>query len=238
MNPYRKEAESFDVGQRLRILREERGISMRALARRSGLSANALSMIERGLTSPSVSTLNKLATALEVPITAFFRQEPVREQIVFRKASQRVQQPFARGLIEGLGGESFVGRVEAFLMTLEGGASSGPHGMIHTGHEMVFCLRGTFEYLVDDQQFELEPGDSLIFAAQLVHRWRNPGASAANAIIIISAFDDSERPGEYHLASMVSDTARRIELGEHPVENVDGEVGVTGAGDETYSEET
>jgi transcriptional regulator with XRE-family HTH domain len=76
MDPYGKEADSVDVGQRLRSLRDERQISMRALARRSGLSANALSMIERGLTSPSVSTLNKLAMALEVLITAFFRNEP------------------------------------------------------------------------------------------------------------------------------------------------------------------
>lgn len=236
MDAYVKEVESVDVGQRLRILREERGISMRALARRSGLSANALSMIERGLTSPSVSTLNKLATALEVPITAFFRKEPVREQIVFRKASQRTRVAFTRGLLEGLGGEAFVGRVEAFLLTLESGASSGPHGMIHTGHEMVFCLRGTFEYQIEEQQFILEPGDSLIFAAQLIHRWRNPGTSAANAIIIISAFDDSERPGEYHLASMISDSSRRIEIGERSTNNEDGEVGVTGAGDETYPE--
>src|SRR5512133_1455963 len=204
MEPYGKEAESVDVGQRLRVLREERGISMRALARRSGLSANALSMIERGLTSPSVSTLNKLAVALEVPITAFFRQEPVREQIVFRKASERTRIPFMRGLIEGLGGESFVGRVEAFMITLESGGSSGPHGMIHTGHELVFCLRGTLEYEVDNQRFLLEPGDSLIFAAQLVHRWRNPGSHVANAIIVISAFEDSERPGEFHVASMIS----------------------------------
>ncbi len=106
MDPFGKEADSIDVGQRLRILREERGISMRALARRSGLSANALSMIERGLTSPSVSTLHKLSTALEVPITAFFRQEPVREPVVFRKASERSQVPFVRGVIEGLGGEA------------------------------------------------------------------------------------------------------------------------------------
>jgi transcriptional regulator with XRE-family HTH domain len=204
MEPDTKEVDSVDVGQRLRILREERDISMRALARRSGLSANALSMIERGLTSPSVSTLNKLATALEVPITAFFRQEPVREKIVFRKASQRTRQPFARGLIEGMGGESFTGRVEAFIMTLEGGASSGPHGMIHTGNEIVFCLQGTFEYLVDDQRFVMEQGDSLIFTAQLIHRWRNPGTTTANAVIIISAFDDSARPGDYPLASMIS----------------------------------
>jgi transcriptional regulator with XRE-family HTH domain len=237
MDPYGREAESVDVGQRLRVLREERGISMRALARRSGLSANALSMIERGLTSPSVSTLNKLATALEVPITAFFRQEPTREQIVFRKASERTRVPFLRGLLEGLGGESFVGRVEAFLLTLESGGSSGPHGMIHTGHELVFCLRGTLEYEVEDQRFLLEPGDNLIFMAQLVHRWRNPGNSVTNAIVVISAFEDSERPGEFHLASMVSDAARRVELNEDENVPVDEEVGQTNAGDETYPEE-
>ncbi len=237
MDPYGREAESIDVGQRLRVLREERGISMRALARRSGLSANALSMIERGLTSPSVSTLNKLATALEVPITAFFRQEPVREQVVFRKASERSRVPFLRGLIEGLGGEAFVGRVEAFLLTLESGGSSGPHGMIHTGHELVFCLRGTLEYEVDNQRYTLEPGDNLIFAAQLIHRWRNPGNSVTNAIIVISAFEDSERPGEFHLASMVSDSARRIELNEEENLPVDEEIGQTTVGDETYPEE-
>ncbi|MBE0698614.1 MAG: helix-turn-helix domain-containing protein [Anaerolineaceae bacterium] len=222
MDPYGKEAESVDVGKRLRILREERGISMRALARRSGLSANALSMIERGLTSPSVSTLNKLATALEVPITAFFRQEPAREQIVHRKSSERTRIPFLRGMIEGLGGENFVGRVEAFLLTLESGGSSGPHGMIHTGQEMVFCLRGVIEYEVEEKRFVLEPGDSLIFVAQLVHRWRNLGDHVANAIIVISSFEESERPGEYHLASMVANSSRQTELTE------DGSDGVAG----------
>ncbi len=207
MDPFGKEADSVDVGQRLRVLREEREISMRALARRSGLSANALSMIERGLTSPSVSTLNKLAIALEVPITAFFREEPERERIVFRKASERSRVPFLRGVIEGMGGEAFDGRVEAFLLTLENGGSSGPHGMIHTGSELVFCLRGVIEYEVEGQRFMLEPGDSLIFSAQMVHRWRNPGNMVANAVVVISSFEDTERPGEYHLASMLSSNA-------------------------------
>lgn len=236
MNTQGRGAESVDVGQRLRLLREERGISMRALARRSGLSANALSMIERGLTSPSVSTLNKLAAALEVPITAFFRQEPVREQVVFRKAAGRDRVPFADGLLEGLGGESFVGRLEAFVLTMESGSSSGPHGMIHTGHELVFCLRGTLEYEVDGQIYTLEPGDNLIFTAQLKHRWRNPGNMVTNAIVVISAFEDNERPGEFHLASMVSDASRRIELSEKEYMPVDDELRLTGAVDEENPE--
>ncbi len=196
-----RDALTIDVGSRLRVLREERGVSMRALARRSGLSANALSMIERGLTSPSVSTLNKLSNALEVPITALFRQEPPRSKIVFRKASERARIPFLRGLWEGLGGEAFTGRVEPFMLTLDAGGSSGPHGMLHPGHEFVFCLRGLLEYDVDGQRFQLEPGDSLLFAAQLNHRWRNPGDKVVNALIVLSGFEESEHPGEYHLSA-------------------------------------
>lgn len=205
MEPYGKEAESVDVGQRLRLLREERNVSMRALARRSGLSANALSMIERGLTSPSVSTLNKLATALQVPITAFFRTDAVREKVVFCKASQRTRVPFLRGMIEGLGGETFAGRVEAFLLTLENGGSSGPSSMLHSGSELVFCLRGNLEYEVDNQRFDLEAGDSLLFFSQMNHRWRNPGPGVVNAIIVISSFESNESPSEFHLAAVMAD---------------------------------
>jgi transcriptional regulator with XRE-family HTH domain len=79
MDNLENEILTIDVGSRLRQLRQERGKSMRALARASGLSTNALSMIERSRTSPSVSTLYKIADALEVPITAFFRLEPPRQ---------------------------------------------------------------------------------------------------------------------------------------------------------------
>ncbi len=201
MDVYGKEASSVDVGLRLKTLREERGISMRSLARSSGLSANALSMIERGRTSPSVSTLNKLAGALEVPVTAFFRNEPERKKVVHRKAGERTRMAFLRGMWEGLGGEVFEGRVESYMVTLETGGSSGPHGMLHTGAEFVFCLRGKLDYEVEGEHYVLEAGDSLIFAAQLQHRWRNPGPNVVNAIIVISGFEEGERPGDYHLAS-------------------------------------
>jgi quercetin dioxygenase-like cupin family protein/DNA-binding Xre family transcriptional regulator len=204
------EAVSIDVGQRLRELREERGVSMRALARRSKLSANALSMIERGLTSPSVSTLTKLADALEVPIMAFFRKEMQKSNVVFCKALERNRIAFTGGIWEGLGGEHFTGRMEAFMLTLESGGSSGPHGMIHTGHEFAFCLRGELDYEVNGQHYLLEAGDSLTFAAHMTHRWQNSGPNVVNAIILISSFEESERPGEFHLASRGSNELESV----------------------------
>ncbi len=193
-----REAVSVNVGARLRELREARGTSMRSLATKSGLSANALSMIERGKASPSVSTLYKLAEALGVPITEFFAPEAQKQHVILIKADERTRVPFTHGVWEGLGGEKFTGRVEPFVLTLESGASSGPHAMVHTGHEFVYCLRGQLEYLVERELYELEPGDSLLFAAQLEHRWRNPGNTVTNALIVLSGFSEGERPETMH----------------------------------------
>jgi len=190
---FTKEAASVNVGSRLRELREERNISMRGLAVKSGLSANALSMIERGKTSPSVSTLYKLADALGVDITAFFGPAAERLACVFIKAGERARVPFQRGLWEGMGGETFIGRVLPFMLTLENGGASGPHFMAHTGHEFVLCLRGALEYQVDGRAYRMEPGDSLLFAARLRHKWRNPGKTVANALILLSDFEEADR---------------------------------------------
>lgn len=188
-----KGAVSVDVGNSLRQLREAHKVSIRTLAQMSGLSANALSMIERGKSSPSVSTLYRLADAMEVPVTDFFSAEAAHKKVVFLKSEERTRLPFSRGVWEGLGGEHFTGRVMPFMVTLENGASSGPNTMKHTGHEFVFCVRGQLEYQVENTLYLLEAGDSLLFEAQLHHRWRNPGGMVTNALIVISccAEDDA-----------------------------------------------
>jgi transcriptional regulator with XRE-family HTH domain len=201
MELFEGEVVTIDVGSRLRQMRTERGMSMRALARESGLSTNALSMIERGRTSPSVSTLYKISDALEVPITAFFRLEPPKQEIVHQKSTKRKRVTFPNGVWEGLGGEEFLGRMEPFMLTLEAGGESGPYGMLHTGSEFVMCLEGQIEYEVEGQKFLLDPGDNLIFAAQLRHRWRNTGDTTAVAVIVLAGFEQGERPSVFHLSS-------------------------------------
>ena len=195
---YQHDAVSINIGERLRELREARNISMRMLATKSGLSANALSMIERGRASPSVSTLYKLAEALGISITTFFGSDAERKQVVFLKSDERARVSFTRGIFEGLGGEQFVGRVEPFMLTLENSANSGPRTMTHSGHEFVFCLRGELEYQVERQLYHLEAGDSLLFAAHLKHKWRNPGRTVTSAIIIISGFEEGEQLHAMH----------------------------------------
>jgi transcriptional regulator with XRE-family HTH domain len=188
-----------DVGSRLRQLRTERDMSMRALARASGLSTNALSMIERSRTSPSVSTLYKLAEALEVPITAFFRLEQPKDAVVFRKKNNRKRMNIGKVDWEGLGGESYVGRVEPLVFTVESGGSSGAAGMQHTGHEFVLCLSGKLVYNVDGIDYTMETGDSLIFAAKVSHSWHNREAAPASALVVLAGFEQDELPSEFHV---------------------------------------
>ena len=74
------------VGNKLRTVREERGLSQRELAQRAGVSTNAISLIERDENSPSVSTLQNLAGALNVKMSYFFDDyEPT--QVLYIKAS-------------------------------------------------------------------------------------------------------------------------------------------------------
>ena len=191
-----------DVGQRLRKLRKDRNMSMRTLAQRSGLSANALSTIERNKASPTVSTLYKLADAMGVHITAFFEEEKPRQAIVFTKAAERSRTAIEHGLLEGLGSEQFAGKIDAFILTIESKATSGPSNIVHAGQEFVLCLKGQIEYQVDNHSFLLKQGDSLLFAAYLQHRWYNPGPTEANILVIITCFEE-EFTGRFHMTTPV-----------------------------------
>ena len=189
-----------ELPERLRRLRDERRISLRELARRSGISVNALSLMERGLSSPSVSTLYRLVEALGVPITAVFGDPHRREEMVYRRAAERTRVALPAGVWEGLGGEEFVGRVQPFVLTLQAGGDSGADPMLHTGNEFVLCLQGSLKYEVEGRQFTLDPGDSLLFAARLRHTWRNAGPGSAQALILLAGFEEYDSPQGLHVA--------------------------------------
>jgi len=187
-----------DVGRRLRELREERGLSIRALAEKSGLNVNTLSLIENGKSSPSVSTLQQIAVALRTPITAFFETGAPKNSIAHVRASNRPRAAFAHGTLEDLGVDVSGHAVEPFVVTLEPNADSGAHPIVHTGHEFVFCLQGRIEYMVEERAYLLEPGDSLLFESRLPHRWRNVAAAPAQAILVLCPSDERDRPAGQH----------------------------------------
>jgi transcriptional regulator with XRE-family HTH domain len=81
--------DAVDVGKRIRSLRRNRDLSLRALAELSGLNVNTLSLIENGRTSPSVSTLQQLAQGLQIRITTLFETSRGSKEVVYQKSANR-----------------------------------------------------------------------------------------------------------------------------------------------------
>ncbi len=188
------------VGQRLRELRTSRGYSLRALAERSGLNVNTLSLVENGKSSPSVSTLQQLALALDVPISTFFESEPLEQRVVFTPFDQRPLATFGSTRMQNLGQDFAGSAVQPFVVSLGPGMGSGEQMIVHTGHELVYCLSGTIRYQIEQEEYFLKPGDSLLFEAHLPHCWENPGEADAQILLILYPADEREEPGGRHFS--------------------------------------
>jgi len=188
----------IDVGSNLRNLRTKKALSIRTLAEVSGLNANTLSLIENGKTSPSVSTLQQIASALEVPITAFFETEATKNSISYQKAGRCPQAAFAYGKLADLGAGLTLRGGQPLMVTLEPNANSGLTPIVHTGHEFVFCLDGKLSYTIEDQTYILDPGDSILFEAHLPHRWQNVGETISKSLLIMCPADESDHPEDRH----------------------------------------
>lgn len=187
-----------EVGLNVQVLREERGLSMRGLAELCGLSPNTISLIERGATSPNVSTLHQLATALKVPIIAFFEEHQEASPVIHSQPGTRSFSGSASVLLESLGSGLENQSLQPFLVTLQPGADSGPGAMIHDGHELVFCLEGTLDYVIEAESYRLSPGESLLFEAHLPHCWRNTGREPCVFLLVFQA-EGPVKPGQHHL---------------------------------------
>jgi transcriptional regulator with XRE-family HTH domain len=195
-----EDANPIDVGTRLRMLRAGASLSIRALAEKSGLNVNTLSLIENGKTSPSVSTLQQLASALGVPVTEFFVAERENKTVVHQRSGQRPRAVFAHGVMENLGaGMSRLG-AEPLIVTLEANADSGKNPIVHTGREFVYCLEGRVAYTVDTEIYLLEPGDSLLFEAYLPHHWKNEDAKPSRVLLVLCPLDERDQPAQRHFA--------------------------------------
>ena len=174
------------VGQQIRNLRIQRGLSLRALAELCGLSANAISLIERNENSPNVSSLHQLAIALNVPITDFFYQES-EPTTLYVKRDQGVRYRNNGVELESLGIGLPNQQLEPFRLTIEPGSGSADEPISHPGHEFVYCLEGEIDYYVDERVYHLNIGDSLLLEASNPHCWHNSSKNPTSILLIFQA---------------------------------------------------
>jgi transcriptional regulator with XRE-family HTH domain len=187
--PEQMDESTINVGQQIRLLRDQRHLTQDELARTSGLSRNTLSLLERGKTSPTVSTLKRLASALGVDINAFFN--PIDEELVIHtKNSRRPKLDLSQGRMSDLGVGMHNQLVTPLILQLDPGAQSGPP-LSHEGQDFVYCLSGEILYNVNGKAYVLEAGDSLFFDGKLMHRFQSTAIEQTEILIILSTPHES-----------------------------------------------
>jgi len=178
------------VGPRIRLLRENAGLSLRDLADRSGVSAPMLSQVERGETSPTLAVASRIAAGLDLRLSQLLRLDEDGVVTVVRAGEGR------RGGADGHDYEVLTPplpgqRAELSRHVLQPGARTGAAGdpPRHEpgSRETTLVERGTVVLLCDGEPHELRDGDCVTFDADLPHHFENPGPDEAVILAIVSA---------------------------------------------------
>lgn len=154
----------MDIGARIRHLRRQQNRTLKEIAERCGFTRSLLSKIETGKTSPPVSTLDKIADALGVPLSRLLAEGEERAAVFLpgdraRGGLTPTDKGYAFFPFAAEWGEK---RMQPFLFVAEKGRVR-PDPLSHRGEEFVYVLEGAMRYRVGAVEYRLEAGDSLFF---------------------------------------------------------------------------
>lgn len=176
-----------EMGGRIRALREEQGMTLRSVAAAAAVSESFLSQVERGVASPSVATLRRIAEALGESVAAFFEGPAGGGGRVVRVRDRRRLRHPRRRWEDMLLTPPRSRRLQVILSVIEAGAGSGPEPYAHdSDEECVVVLGGRMRFWVAGERYELSEGDTLSFESRLPHRNLNPGPTKAEVLWIIT----------------------------------------------------
>lgn len=188
------------IGSNIRRIRQDGNLTLTELARRAGIAKSTLSKIETGQVSAPISTLMRLAEAVEVALAVFFTESPPQPSYVCTRADE--------GTIITRDGTRFGYSYEAlalnmpdklaepFLLTIRPGDPAGTFQ--HTGQEFIYVLSGRMQFTVGDDVLDLGPGDSLYFDPDQPHSTQVMGDSPVRFLCLFmqhQRFNNSKESG-------------------------------------------
>ena len=190
MGNKKKSPEEIKVAQRIRELRQVRGLTLRDVAEKTGLSAALISQIENNIVSPPIATLLKVGQALEVKVSYFFEEttgdtpgyvitRKNERHAVYRQGSEYGYSYFllAHGIKEK--------NMEPFFVTFSKTDYEPDEFFRHEGEEFVYLIKGKVEYQIGENAVTLTQGDSMYFDGNLPHRSKCLKKGESQAIVIL-----------------------------------------------------
>ncbi|MFS8579689.1 MAG: XRE family transcriptional regulator [Novibacillus thermophilus] len=160
-------------GTRIRELRKRKKMSLTELAQKSGLSAATISQIERDNVDPTLTTLYKICKALDITLASLISNNGTPERVVRRNDRKTMFLPNSKVKYQLLT-PGVKDNLEMLLIELEP-KQEDRQVITHTGEECGFVLRGKMVVVLDDEEYELEEGDSIYFDSSIPHRFINRG---------------------------------------------------------------
>lgn len=175
-----------DVGARLRSYRQLRHATLRTVADRAGVTEGFLSQLERGLTSASLTTLRRIASALGLEMADLFVGNSPLGPAVSTTATRPTLALGYLGTKQLLTPKPYR-HVEVFIGTFQPGGTTGPEALVH-GHsqELLYVLAGQIQVDLGERNFELSEGDSIEYDSGTPHRVTEIGGATAKVMWIIS----------------------------------------------------
>ncbi|MFC5996302.1 cupin domain-containing protein [Pseudonocardia hispaniensis] len=177
------------IGPKVREVRQQLGLSLQQLAARSDVSAAAIHKVERGDMVPTITTLLKLAAALDRPIGFFVEDAgPEKPVAVHVRAAGRPGPPpdwvpEAEGVVAtALAVPDERLRGAAVQADIAPGGSSGDTRPLRAGEELLLVVTGALVVEVAGERYRVQAGDTLHYPTDRPHSWHNPGAEPVRAI--------------------------------------------------------
>lgn len=173
------------LGAGIKAERRRCGLSLAKLAENTGITASALSQIENGLKEPSLSSLRRIAKALDVPIFRFLADGYCSDIVVRRDERRRLNFPNTSMVWEDLTPDSR-GHIDMFIINLNPNEATRVELGLHDGDECLLVLSGSIEFQVEDRTYRLGEGDSIYIHRGFRHLARNTGKQQARLISAIA----------------------------------------------------
>ncbi|KXH80736.1 helix-turn-helix domain-containing protein [Sporosarcina sp. HYO08] len=163
-----------DIHKKIKALRLQKEMTLKELSEETGLSLSFLSQIERGASSLSITSLKKLADALDVSMIFFFEEDKNHQNYLLRREEQKNfkmnggQQIYAR-----LSGSFHDRKLEPIKVILPPNMRE-EHSYSHPGEEFYYILQGEVIFYLDDTPHRMNAGDTIHFPSEILHAWENP----------------------------------------------------------------
>lgn len=175
-----------DIGQKIKVLRSQRKMTLKELSEKTNLSIGFLSQLERGLTSIATDTLATIAEVFNVELSFFFIKPKTVIKPIIKSYEKEVFNICTSGCIQynlsnNLNNKNMIPRL---IEILPNNTDEDIQSYVHEGEEFIYIIEGTLTLFLNDEQYDLYPGDSIHFQSSSNHNWANYTNKMVKMIVV------------------------------------------------------